>query len=110
MREVRASCLGRGREPDAVAGDRGLFMIYEPVCHEGESRAAYLDRFEEMARRCWTALTPDELSAVVTHVRAADLPEPPSVWTQLGHDAGFANVEVLFTNPGDWYTLFCFRP
>src|SRR5215470_15575159 len=36
------------REVRATDGDSGRFLIYEPVCHEGESRPAYLDRFEQI--------------------------------------------------------------
>src|SRR5262249_20920049 len=31
------------REVRATVGDAGRFLIYEPVCHEEESRPAYLD-------------------------------------------------------------------
>ena len=47
---------------------------------------------------------------MLAHVRAADFPEPSSVWTQLGRDAGFSEVLELFTDPTGFYTVFCFRP
>src|SRR5215471_2964885 len=98
------------REVRAAVGDSGRFLIYEPVCHEGESRPAYLDRFEQVNHPLWAALTSDEWAAMLGHVRAADLPEPRSVWTQLGRDAGFTDVHELFTDPTGFYTVFCFRP
>jgi hypothetical protein len=98
------------REVRATVGDAGRFLIYEPVCHEGESRPAYLDRFEQINHSGWAALTPDEWAAMLAHVRAADFPEPPSVWTQLGRDAGFSDVGDLFTDPTGFYKVFCFRP
>jgi SAM-dependent methyltransferase len=98
------------REVRATVGDRGRFLIYEPVCREGESRPAYLDRFEQINHSGWAELTPDEWAAMLAHVRAADFPEPPSVWAQLGRDAGFADVCDLFTDPTGFYTVFRFRP
>jgi hypothetical protein len=48
------------RDVRSAVGDGGLFLIYEPVCHEGESRPAYLDRFEQTNHSTWAALTPEE--------------------------------------------------
>jgi SAM-dependent methyltransferase len=98
------------REVRAAVGHGGRFLIYEPVRNEGESRPAYLDRFEQINHSAWAALTPEEWAVTLAHVRAADFPEPPSVWAQLGHDAGFPEVCDLFTDPTGFYTVFCFRP
>jgi hypothetical protein len=97
------------REVRAAVGDSGRFLIYEPIRHEGESRPAYLDRFEQINRSAWAALTPEEWAAILAHVRAADFPEPPSVWAQLGRGAGFPDVCDLFTDPTGFYSVFCFR-
>jgi len=98
------------REVRAAVGNGGRFLIYEPVCHEGESRPAYLDRFEQINHSGWAALTPDEWAAMLAHVRAADFPESSSVWIQLGRDAGFPDVRDLFTDLTGFYTVFRFRP
>jgi hypothetical protein len=98
------------REVRAAVGATGLFLIYEPTRHEGESRPAYLDRFEQVCHSAWAALTPQEWATILAHVRSADLPEPPSVWAQLGRDAGFPNVRELFTDPTGFNKVFCFRP
>src|SRR5262249_31776735 len=98
------------REVRAATGDGGFFLIYEPARQEGESRPADLDRFEQAYHSAWAALTPDEWATIMAHVRAADFPEPPSIWAQLGRDAGFAHVRELFTDPAGILTIFCFRP
>ena len=98
------------REVRAAVGDGGRFLIYEPVRNEGESRPAYLDRFEQVNHSAWAALTSEEWAAMLGHVRAADFPEPSSVWAQLGRDAGFREVCELFTDPTGFYKVFCFRP
>src|SRR5215472_18306043 len=48
------------REVRAAVGDSGRFLIYEPIRHEGESRPAYLDRFEQINHSAWAALTSEE--------------------------------------------------
>jgi SAM-dependent methyltransferase len=98
------------RDVRAAVGDSGRFLMYEPVCREGESRPAYLDRFEQVNHSAWAALTSEEWAAMLGHVRAADFPEPWSVWAQLGRDAGFRDVCELFTDPTGFYKVFCFRP
>jgi ubiquinone/menaquinone biosynthesis C-methylase UbiE len=93
----------------AVGAD-GLFLIYEPFRREGEDRLAYLDRFERTVRPAWSALAPDELDSILRHVRAADFPETPSAWAQLGRDAGFADARELYADPAGLFKVFRFRP
>jgi SAM-dependent methyltransferase len=97
------------REVHAALGPGGLFLIYEPTCREGESRPAYLDRFEQVYRPLWSALTADEWASITNHVRAADLPESPSVWMNLGRAAGFSDARELFTDPAGFLKLYCYR-
>ncbi|MBX9580101.1 MAG: class I SAM-dependent methyltransferase [Gemmataceae bacterium] len=94
----------------AVVGGDGRFLIYEPVCREGEGRPAFLDRFEATYRPLFAAMTADEWAAIMAHVRACDLPESPSGWAGLGRAAGFSEVRELFTDPPGMITLFGLRP
>ena len=98
------------REVRTAVGADGRFLIYEPIRNEGESRLEYLNRFEHISRFAWPALTLEEWTIILTHVRAADFPEPPSVWAQLGRNAEFSDVRRLFTDPTGLYSVFCFRP
>jgi SAM-dependent methyltransferase len=98
------------REVRSAVGASGRFIIYEPTRHKGESRPAFLDRFELAYYSAWTALTPDEWAAILAHVRTADFPEPASVWAQLGRAAGFRTVRELFADPAGLLKVFCFRP
>ena len=86
----------------------GLFLIHEPTCVDGEDRAGYLDRFEAVARSQFTALTSEELDAVIAHVRSSDYPETAASWEKLGRDAGFANAETVFTGSRNFTRTFCF--
>jgi SAM-dependent methyltransferase len=98
MREVR-----NGLRPD------GAFLIYEPTCDDGEDRPAYLDRFEDIGRRDWTALSADEFKEAMGHVRGCDLPETVSTWIELGREAGFSKIAELYRSPDDLFRLFSYR-
>jgi hypothetical protein len=76
---------------------------------DGEDRNGYLSRFEQISRQSWTALTPAEWQALMTHVRTCDLPETVSSWIALGHEAGFRAGDELFKAPSDLYRMFCYR-
>lgn len=97
------------KEIRGVVGARRRFLMYEPASPDGEDRTGYLSRFEQISRQSWTALTPDEWQALMTHVRTCDLPETVSSWIALGHEAGFAGVDELFKAPSDLYRMFCYR-
>lgn len=99
MREVRV-----GIEP------RGAFLIYEPTRRDGEDRAGYLDRFEDIGRREWTALTPDELEEGMKHVRTCDLPETVSDWHMLAREAGFSETAEVYKARNDLFRMFLYRP
>jgi SAM-dependent methyltransferase len=87
MRDVYAA-LSRG----------GIFLIWEPTLLEGETRDGWLDRFSA-CREAFAAVSDDEFAAMEDHTRLADFPETVAGWTDMGHRAGFANVEQLFTMP-----------
>lgn len=98
MREVR-----NGLRPD------GAFLIYEPTRDDGEDRSTYLDRFEDIGRRDWTALSADEFKEAMGHVRGCDLPETVSTWIELGREAGFAKIAEHYRSPDDLFRLFSYR-
>jgi SAM-dependent methyltransferase len=98
MREVR-QCLNEG----------GAFLIYEPTQDDGESRAAYLDRFEEIGRKDWKALSPQEFAEAMNHVRTCDLPETITNWIELGRDAGFSRVSELYKSADGLFRLVSYR-
>jgi SAM-dependent methyltransferase len=99
MRDVRA-----GIEPN------GAFLVYEPTRRDGEDRSGYLDRFEGIGRREWTALTPEEFLDGMKHVRTCDLPETVSDWHMLGREAGFSVTAELYKSRNDLFRMFLYRP
>lgn len=91
----------------SVCGTTGRFlMIYEPTMMEGEDRAAYLDRFSRVNKEAWSFLTPEEWNQIYRHVSTCDLPEPASVWTALGREAGFAEARQVYLDPTGFYGLY----
>jgi hypothetical protein len=97
------------REIRGVLGDRGLLLMCEPASPDGEDRSGWLSRYERLNEPLWTALTPEEWDAVITHVRAADFPETSSRWHELGHEAGFSEVREVFVAPDDLHRMYCLR-
>ena len=93
-----------------VLSASGLFVTYEPTFRDGEDLASYIVRYEAVARRQWTALTPEDRDAVFAHVRTADIPETASTWATLGREAGFSTTEELFRDPANLFRIFRFRP
>lgn len=91
-------------------GPNGAFLIYEPARDDGEGRAAYMDRFEDTARKDWTSLTGEEFKEAIDHVRTCDLPETVSDWKKLGEGAGFSRVGELYRSPDDLFRLIKYRP
>ena len=96
-------------EIQAQLSPNGALLIYEPTCRDGESRADYLDRFEEIGRREWTALSAEEFEEAMRHVRTCDLPETVTEWGRLGRAAGFTRVAELYKAPSDLFRLFSYR-
>lgn len=87
----------------------GAFLIYEPTRMDGEGRPAYLDRFEAVGRKDWTALSIDEFNGALSHVRNCDLPETVSDWIALGQEAGFAQAAELYCSPDSLFRMFSYR-
>jgi hypothetical protein len=85
-----------------------MFLTHEPTCVDGEDRTGWLDRYEAIARRDFTALTEVELDALIDHVRASDYPESMDAWARLGREADFAQTEHVFTGAPDLLRMFRF--
>ena len=89
-------------------GERGQLLIYENASPDGESREAWLRRWDEQKPH-WTAYTPEEWDAVNAHVHASDFPETNSVWHELARSAGFGRVRELFVSPTNLFRLYSFQ-
>lgn len=91
-----------------IVGESGLFLIYEDACPDGESREAWLARWDAQ-RPLWTAYDDDAWQAITSHVHDEDFPESDSGWRTLGREAGFGQVDQLFAAPTDLLRMYRFR-
>lgn len=92
-----------------VVGDRGMFLIYEPVLLEDETRESFLQRFETVLHASWTAFTPAEKEEVLAHVRAADFPETKEAWRSMAAEQGFSRMRELFADPHHLFAVLGFH-
>ncbi len=97
------------RDVRSVLRCPGIFLIWEPTTIEEEDRDGWVARFETVSRARWSALSGDEWTAMLTHVRAADYPESSSRWLSLGHEAGFQNARELFIAPTGLARVYSFQ-
>lgn len=92
-----------------LMGRSGCLLVYENTSPDGESREAWLRRWDQQ-QTVWTAYTPTEWNYVTAHVHQADFPETASSWQNLGQEAGFATTTQLFASPTDLFRLYAFIP
>jgi hypothetical protein len=92
-----------------ATGARGLLMLYEPTCRNGEDRAGFLDRFRRVNQPRWSVLTPAEWEQIWRHVSDCDFPETAATWCELGRSAGFRQARQVFADPTDFFRLFHFE-
>jgi SAM-dependent methyltransferase len=85
----------------------GMLAIYEDTGPDGETRAAWLKRWDAQ-RPTWTAYTADEWDTISRHVHSSDYPETDSVWHALGREAGFESVRALYRAPTDLFRFYAF--
>jgi SAM-dependent methyltransferase len=95
------------RKARRVLGETGVFLIYEDASPDGESREAWLERWDAQ-KPAWTAYTEVEWNTVTGHVHAADFPETDSTWRRLGLEAGFGTVREFYRAPTDLLRLYCY--
>lgn len=86
--------------------ENGTFLIYEPLFLEGEDRAGYNLRIEEIISNRWSSLSELEVETLLDHVRTTELPETVDKWIELGKKAGFSTAELRYKDPHELYGLF----
>lgn len=87
---------------------KGLFLIWEPTCHEGEDREGWMERFRQM-RPHWPAINSEEFAAFDSHHRASDYAETASTWKAMARGAGFDQADELFIVPNGLARVYRFR-
>lgn len=83
------------RECRRVLSPNGLMVVIDVFLREGESREAYLHRWEGNARSAFTDLDEEEMTTLIDHVWSCDFPESLSTYDELGTRAGYDRVVSL---------------
>jgi SAM-dependent methyltransferase len=86
----------------------GVFLIWEPTCFEGEDREGWMERFRRM-RPQWPTISDEEFAAFDSHHRASDYAETAGTWKGMAREAGFEQVEELFTAPNQLARVYLLR-
>jgi ubiquinone/menaquinone biosynthesis C-methylase UbiE len=95
-REQKYSVLSECRR---LLQANGLLAIIDVFLEEGESRSTYIERWQNNARLEFTALAPQELQALLEHMRSSDMPETVSEYRRIGGKAGFETVRPISQDP-----------
>jgi ubiquinone/menaquinone biosynthesis C-methylase UbiE len=83
------------RECHRMLSNDGVLAVIDVFRQEGESREAYLQRWEDNARTNFAALSDAEKDTLIDHVRSSDYPESLSTYQTIGNRAGFRYVDSL---------------
>jgi SAM-dependent methyltransferase len=89
--------------------DGGSFYLFEPILHAGESREGYTERWSAAMDGPYDPFPPAARDALREHVRESERPEAAEEYLALAHAAGFPRGDILFTDPGNFYSLFRFK-
>ena len=87
------------RECRRLLAPGGLLAIIDVFLLPGESRSAYLGRWEANARLNFTGLSGSELDELIEHVRENDIPETFATYEKLAKSAGFERIVAVKQGP-----------
>lgn len=87
----------------------GLLLAHDPLLREGEDRGGFIARLEEHGRACWSFLSTEDLDVACRHWGEHGHQECCSDLMHLGHEAGFAEISLLWSDPDAFYGLLRFR-
>ena len=86
----------------------GTFYMFEPILHGGEGREGYVKRWADAMDGPYDPFPAAARNALRDHVTESERPESIEEYLSSAREAGFANGEILFTDPGNFYALFKF--
>ncbi len=94
--EAKRSMLAKCR--DRLTAD-GIVAVIDVFLLPGETRGNYIQRWHENARLRFVTLAEAELTMLLEHVAARDLPETVATYQSLAGDAGFTSARVVREGP-----------
>ncbi len=87
----------------------GTFYLFEPILHAGENREGYVARWGAAMDGPYDPFPSAARDALREHVRESERPESAAEYLAAARDAGFRDGEILFTDAGNFYSLFRFH-
>lgn len=106
--------LERGLKRETVkhlrraAAPGGVFYLFEPILHGGETREGYVRRWVAAMDGPYDPFPAPARKALRDHVTESERPESAEDYRSFAREAGFSRSEILFTDPGNFYSLFKF--
>lgn len=92
-----------------LLSDHGMLLAHDPLLLETESREDFRSRLIRHGREHWSFLGPKDLEGASRHWTAHGRQESFATLRQMGLDAGFAAVDLLWSDPNQFYGLLLFR-
>jgi SAM-dependent methyltransferase len=86
----------------------GAFYMFEPFLQPGEAREGYVARWVGAMDGPYDPFPPAARDALRDHVTESERPESTEDYRSFAREAGFTRGEILFTDPGNFYSLFKF--
>ena len=87
----------------------GTFYLFEPILHDNETREGYVKRWVAAMNGPYDPFPPAARGALRDHVTESERPESADDYQSFAKEAGFRCSEILFTDPGNFYSLFKFH-
>ena len=87
----------------------GTFYLFEPILHNGETREGYVERWAAAMDGPYDPFPAAARAALRDHVTESERPESAEDYQSFAREAGFSRCDPLFTDPGNFYSLFRFR-
>jgi ubiquinone/menaquinone biosynthesis C-methylase UbiE len=91
-----------------ATASRGIFYLFEPILHAGETRDGYVARWAAAMDGTYDPFPTAAREALRDHVTESERPESAKDYQSFACEAGFRRGERLFTDPDNFYLLFKF--
>ena len=76
----------------------GIFVFYEPVLREGQSRVEHREESLSVIKDSWSALNPQEIYQACQHIVDKDYPESLKTYREWSEQIGFSSIVSIFTD------------
>jgi len=86
----------------------GTLYLFEPILHGDETREGYVARWAAAMDGPYDPFPADARAALLDHVTESERPESAEDYQAFACEAGFTRGEIVFTDPGHFYSLFKF--